>query len=176
VRALRFCLGVRQGDRLAVGGSVSLADSHNAEQRRYVIAPSVTSCATGSHITKPIAEPLVEFTASADYAELKRQVHNACQIEAVYLAKNGGEVSTWINDKCICSTTGCKRAIQHSIISEGEPCGIEETIQRAVAITSSCANETGLGEHRCHEQGGARTLDKGRVHHPGQQSIFTVTQ
>lgn len=140
--------------------------------RRYVIAPSVTEFIGGHYIVRPTGPPLIEFIAAESYAALTEQIAEATRLERLHLSQHGGEVSTWVNGACIGTTLGCKRAVQQSIINTGEPCDVEETIRRAVAITETLTSGEGL--NRGDDEGRAGTLDQGGVHHPGQQSVFEV--
>jgi hypothetical protein len=140
--------------------------------RYYSLAPSVTEFIGGHYVVRPTGPPLIEFIAAESYRALTDQVTEATRLERLHLSMHGGEVSTWVDGKCIGTTIGQKRAVQQSIINTGEACDVEETVRRAVAVTETLT--VGAGEHSGDDQGGTRTLDQGRVHHPGQQVLFEV--
>lgn len=134
--------------------------------RHYLLATSRTVL-DGYYRIEAAGPTLCEFIAAADYPTLSQQVAEMGRIERMHLAEHGGEVSTWIDGLCVCTTIGNRRPIQQSIVNEGEPHEIEESVRRAVAASSALADQAAPAKHRRDE--------RAPTHHPGQQVLFEVT-
>lgn len=149
--------------------------------RRYILAPSRTDSSSGFFVTSQIGPTICDFTASDSYQERTSQVREMTTMEMLWLAKHGGEVTTWIDGAPVCTTTGKKRAVQQSLITAGDPVNDanqspKEALAAALAASAALADQDGARINRRDERRGARALDQRRVHHAGQQDLFAVMQ